>query len=145
MKCYGWRMEPNTETEPIAQRKTGRPLKTDEKLKTYSFSLSPSQIDRLDGWAAAKGESRSGILRSLVMRLEEAPVVEPKPLKVADTPAAPVAPIAPVVSSEQADRDIALATDDFDALDEVVPAAEPAAAEPTVADRIAAALASLDA
>lgn len=125
----------------MKHRKSGRPLKTDEPLKTYSFSLSESQIALLDGWAKAKGESRSAVLRSLVMRLEVAPVVEAKPMRLVEATAP--------VEAEQAERDIALATDDFQALDEIT---KPAAAttqnaspvEPTVAERIAAALASLD-
>lgn len=140
-------MESET-AEPMKQRKSGRPLKTDEPLKTYSFSLSESQIERLDGWAKAKGESRSAVLRSLVMRLEAAPVVEPKPLQLNPVEAArdtavEAAPAAVEYDDQaQAVRDVALATDDFAALDEVVPTQ---AAEPTVAERIAAALASLDA
>lgn len=120
----------------MKQRKSGRPLKTDEPLKTYSFSLSESQIERLDGWAKAKGESRSAVLRSLVMRLEAAPVVEPKPLQ-----------LNPVEAARDTAVEAALAAVEYDdqaqaARDEVVPTQ---AAEPTVAERIAAALASLDA
>lgn len=122
----------------MKQRKSGRPLKTDEPLKTYSFSLSESQIALLDGWAKAKGESRSAVLRSLVMRLEVAPVVEAKPMRLVET-------TAPV----EAAQDIAVATTAVDAIAEAMnaPAATPeivTPAEPTVAERIAAALASLD-
>jgi len=69
-------MDTQNKSEP---RKSGRPMKTGEQLKTYSFSLSESQIARLDGWAKAKGESRSAVLRSLVMRLDTppAPIVSP--------------------------------------------------------------------
>jgi len=110
-----------SETEPMKQRKSGRPLKTDEPLKTYSFSLSESQIALLDGWAKAKGESRSAVLRSLVMRLEVAPVVEAKPMRL-------------VEPHVQAAQDTAVEYD----------AAVERPAELTVAERIAAALASLD-
>ena len=119
-----------SETEPMKQRKSGRPLKTDEPLKTYSCSLSESQIARLDGWAKAKGESRSAVLRSLVMRLEVAPVVEAKPMRLVEPPA-----------HVQAAQDIAVeagvAAVEYDAAVE-------SPAELTVAERIAAALASLD-
>lgn len=121
----------------MKQRKSGRPLKTDEPLKTYSFSLSENQIALLDGWAKAKGESRSAVLRSLVMRLEAAPVVEPKPLQL--NPVEPVAVpveaavVAPEVFEVQEPESV-----------DVVAAVEPVA-ELTVAERIAAALASLDA
>jgi hypothetical protein len=130
-----------SETEPMKQRKSGRPLKTDEPLKTYSFSLSESQIALLDGWAKAKGESRSAVLRSLVMRLEVAPVVEAKPMRLVEATAP--------VEATQAAQDIAIATVAVDAIAEVMnaPAATPeivTPAEPTVAERIAAALASLD-
>ena len=129
-------MESQT-AEPMKQRKSGRPLKTDEPLKTYSFSLSENQIALLDGWAKAKGESRSAVLRSLVMRLEAAPVVEPKPLQL--NPVEPVAVpveaavVAPEVFEVQEPESV-----------DVVAAVEPVA-ELTVAERIAAALASLDA
>lgn len=65
-------------------KRAGRPRKTDEQLKTYSFSLSESQVARLDGWASAKGESRSAIMRSLVSRLEPAPAVVHHQMKVAE-------------------------------------------------------------
>jgi hypothetical protein len=128
-------MESET-VQPMKQRKSGRPLKTDEPLKTYSFSLSENQIALLDGWAKAKGESRSAVLRSLVMRLEAAPVVEPKPLQLNPVDVQPVAD-APRPPSDIA-VEAAVAAVEYDA------AVEPPV-ELTVAQRIAAALASLDA
>jgi hypothetical protein len=127
-------MESET-VEPMKQRKSGRPLKTDEPLKTYSFSMSATQIGLLDGWAKAKGESRSAVLRSLVMRLEAAPVVEPKPLQLNPVDMQPVAD-APRPLTEVAEAAVAAVESDA--------AVEPPV-EMTVAERIAAALASLDA
>lgn len=114
----------------MKQRKSGRPLKTDEPLKTYSFSLSESQIALLDGWAKAKGESRSAVLRSLVMRLEVAPVVEAKPMRL-------VEPTAHVQAAQDIAVEAGVAAVEYDAAVE-------SPAELTVAERIAAALASLD-
>lgn len=90
-------MEPQSKPEP---RKSGRPMKTGEQLKTYSFSLSESQIARLDGWAKAKGESRSAVLRSLVMRLDTppAPIVSPPVTVTAQVTDQPIDPSPPVES-----------------------------------------------
>ena len=120
-------MESET-AEPMKQRKSGHPLKTDEPLKTYSFSLSESQIALLDGWAKAKGESRSAVLRSLVMRLEVAPVVEAKPMRLVEPH---------VQAAQDTAVEAAVAAVEYDAAVE-------SPAELTVAERIAAALASLD-
>ncbi|MNT96092.1 hypothetical protein D3C72_2380980 [compost metagenome] len=48
----------------------GRPLKDDEKRKTYSFSLLPTCMDRLEKVTKGKGLSKSQALERLLQRAD---------------------------------------------------------------------------